>query len=103
MEITKWLEILAVASLSLAGACALTIVLDLLTGHSQHMWIMNIVWPVTALYFGPLALYAYFRWGRLSAHHAFQHAKAKTAPAGACRSGKWSPLARRTAGVDACS
>lgn len=75
MECAHWLETLAIASLCLAGACAFIIAIDLLAGHRQHMWIMNIVWPVTALYFGPLALYAYFRWGRLSTHHAVQHAK----------------------------
>ncbi len=35
-------------------------------GHAQKMWIMNIVWPVTALYAGPLALIAYYRIGRKS-------------------------------------
>jgi hypothetical protein len=30
------------------------------------MWIMEIVWPATALYAGPLALWAYRRYGRLS-------------------------------------
>jgi hypothetical protein len=28
------------------------------------MWIMNIVWPVTMLYSGPLGLLAYYRFGR---------------------------------------
>jgi putative flippase GtrA len=28
------------------------------------MWIMNVVWPVTALYFGPIAAWAYLRFGR---------------------------------------
>jgi hypothetical protein len=28
------------------------------------MWIMEAVWPVTALYFGPLAWLGYVRWGR---------------------------------------
>ena len=28
------------------------------------MWIMNIVWPVTALYSGPLGLWAYYKIGR---------------------------------------
>lgn len=32
--------------------------------NPQPMWIMNIVWPATALYFGPLALFFYFRIGR---------------------------------------
>ncbi len=75
MEFANWLETLAIASLTLAGACTITIAVDLLTGQSQHMWIMNLVWPITALYFGPLALYAYFRWGRLSAHGAVRQAK----------------------------
>jgi hypothetical protein len=35
-------------------------------GHRQKMWIMEAVWPVTALYFGPLAWWAYRRWGRLN-------------------------------------
>ena len=30
------------------------------------MWIMNVVWPITALYSGPLGLWAYFKWGTLS-------------------------------------
>jgi len=36
------------------------------------MWIMNIVWPVTALYSGPIGLWAYFRLGRQSTHRAMQ-------------------------------
>lgn len=44
---------------------AAVIVLDLfLAGHRQSMWIMDVVWPVTALWSGPFGLYAYHRWGR---------------------------------------
>ncbi len=32
--------------------------------YRQRMGIMEAVWPVTALYFGPLAVWAYSRWGR---------------------------------------
>jgi hypothetical protein len=32
--------------------------------HPQRMWIMNIVWPVTALYLSVFALWGYFRIGR---------------------------------------
>jgi hypothetical protein len=32
------------------------------------MWIMEAVWPITALYFGPLALWGYYRWGRPQSH-----------------------------------
>lgn len=53
-------------SLVFAFICALAILLDVIR-FPQKMWIMNIVWPVTALYSGPLALWAYFKIGRLSA------------------------------------
>src|ERR687890_34142 len=32
------------------------------------MWIMEAAWPITALYFGPLALWGYYRWGRPQSH-----------------------------------
>ncbi|MEJ2672448.1 MAG: DUF4396 domain-containing protein [Deltaproteobacteria bacterium] len=59
-----WLTILAAVSLIGAGISCLVIIIDLWAGHRQHMWIMNLVWPITALYAGPLALWAYFRVGR---------------------------------------
>ncbi|MGH8155766.1 MAG: DUF4396 domain-containing protein [Rhodanobacteraceae bacterium] len=67
-----WLIVLAWVSLGTAFASALVIALDLIGGHRQHMWIMNLVWPITALYAGPLALVAYFRVGRLSSHRRMQ-------------------------------
>jgi hypothetical protein len=39
------------------------------------MAIMNVVWPITALYAGPLAVWAYYRIGRLSTHAAMHRAK----------------------------
>ncbi len=57
-----WLIVLAWISLALAFASAIVIVIDLI-GHRQQMWIMNLVWPITALYAGPLALWAYVRGG----------------------------------------
>jgi Domain of unknown function (DUF4396) len=70
-----WLHWLAIASLLAGGICAVIIVIDLLAGHKQHMWIMNVVWPVTALYAGPLGLWAYYRMGRLSTQAAARQAK----------------------------
>lgn len=70
-----WLEIISMTSLSLAAICALVIVTDVLMGRGQHMWIMNLVWPLTALYFGPVALWAYFKWGRLGTRHRMMEAK----------------------------
>lgn len=65
-----WLHIVSVLSLALAGISSLIIVLDLLAGHGQKMAIMNVVWPVTALYGGPLALWAYYKIGRASSKAA---------------------------------
>lgn len=73
----SWLHVIASISLALALISAVVIAIDLLTGHRQHMWIMNVVWPVTALWAGPFALWAYFKVGRLSSHRAMHAAKAR--------------------------
>ena len=75
MDYPQWLNILAMAWLAAAGASASIIIVDLLAGHPQRMWIMNIVWPITALYFGPLALWAYFEGGRMSEGKAMERDK----------------------------
>lgn len=54
-----WLISLAWLSVGLGLASALIIALDIARGRRQHMWIMNVVWPLTALYSGPLGLWAY--------------------------------------------
>jgi hypothetical protein len=72
-----WLPVLATASLVLAGLCALIITVDILRGHRQKMWIMDLVWPITALWSGPLGLWAYFAVGRLSTNAAIQRARAQ--------------------------
>ena len=58
-----WLSTLAIASLIMAGLTFIAISLDLMR-HRQHMAIMNAVWPITALYLGPLAWLAYVKMGR---------------------------------------
>jgi hypothetical protein len=57
------LTIIAWASLVLAFACAFIIAIDEVR-HPQKMWIMNLVWPITALYLSVFALWGYFRLGR---------------------------------------
>ena len=52
-------SIVAWIALCIAFTCAAVIVVDEIR-HPQKMWIMNIVWPVTALYFSVFALWAYF-------------------------------------------
>jgi uncharacterized protein DUF4396 len=63
--IPTWLHDLSLAYLILGAVCALVIALDLLR-HPQHMWIMNIVWPVTALFGTAWILWQYARYGRLA-------------------------------------
>jgi hypothetical protein len=70
------LSFIATLSVALGLACALFVTGDLLRGNRQHMWIMNVVWPVTALWAGPLGLWAYVRYGRAGAERAFQQAQA---------------------------
>ena len=63
----KWLEVIANISLIAAFASAILILLDIFVrGYRQKMWIMEWVWPITALYFGPLGLWAYWDMGRSS-------------------------------------
>ncbi|WP_077624153.1 DUF4396 domain-containing protein [Sediminibacillus massiliensis] len=35
--------------------------------HPQMMWIMNIVWPINGWFLGPVAVYLYWKWGKLKA------------------------------------
>lgn len=60
---TAWI-VIGWLALGVAFACALAIAGDILRGHRQKMAIMNLVWPITALYWGPVALWAYWRRGR---------------------------------------
>lgn len=62
-----WLTVIAWVSLGLAFATAGVILFDIYArGYRQKMAVMEAVWPVTALYFGPLAWWGYRRWGRLN-------------------------------------
>jgi hypothetical protein len=57
--------------LGIAFVCAIVIGIDELR-HPQKMWIMNIVWPVNALYLSVFGLWCYFRIGRRMAKGAMQ-------------------------------
>jgi hypothetical protein len=62
-----WLTVLAWTALAVAFASAAWILLDVFArGYRQRMGVMEAVWPVTALYFGPVALWGYHRFGRPS-------------------------------------
>lgn len=63
----NWFHDLSIAYLALGGACAAIVVADE-TRHPQHMAIMNVVWPVTALSGTVWVLWQYFTYGRLATH-----------------------------------
>ena len=65
--IPTWLHLLAWLSLVVGVACAVWIAIDL-GRHPQHMGIMNVVWPATALFGSVLALWGYYTYGRLAMH-----------------------------------
>ena len=66
MEVVAWI------SIALAVACALWVAADV-ARRPQPMAVMNVVWPVTALYFTVVALWAYYRVGRAKAGVAVRH------------------------------
>jgi hypothetical protein len=52
-----WLTALAAVYLAVCFACAGAVAWDIFAGRRrQPMGVMNAVYPITALYFGPLAL-----------------------------------------------
>ncbi|MGH3503343.1 MAG: DUF4396 domain-containing protein [Nocardioidaceae bacterium] len=60
-----WLVWLSWSALAVAFASAAVIAYDIYgRRHRLQMPVMEAVWPVTALYFGPLAAWAYHRWGK---------------------------------------
>lgn len=63
--IPDWLHVLSIVALLFGALCAVIVLVDVVR-HPQHMWIMNVVWPVTALFGTVLTLWGYFRYGRLA-------------------------------------
>jgi hypothetical protein len=54
---------ISLTSLAVALLCGILIAIDEIR-YRQKMWIMNLVWPLTALYFSIFGLWFYFRAGR---------------------------------------
>ncbi|MGH7074142.1 MAG: DUF4396 domain-containing protein [Stellaceae bacterium] len=71
-----WFHDLSIAYLVCGAVCAVVIASDL-ARHSQHMWIMNIVWPVTALFGTVWVLWQYFAYGRLASRERVMTAMAR--------------------------
>jgi len=47
--VSAWLHFLSILALILGVVTAVAIIIDEI-GHPQRMWIMNVVWPVAALF-----------------------------------------------------
>lgn len=66
---STWLVALSWTALAVSFLCAGAIAYDIrVRGHRQRMKVMEIVWPVTALYAGPLANLGYLSYGRTATH-----------------------------------
>ena len=69
MAIPAWLTIISWVFIGIGLLSAGLVLADIyLLGYREHVKIMEAVWPLTALYAGPLALAAYARWGRPMSH-----------------------------------
>ncbi|WP_339781678.1 DUF4396 domain-containing protein [uncultured Thalassospira sp.] len=68
-----WLHAVAIISL-LMGLVSAIIIIVAEMHDPQHMWIMNAVWPLFALFASVAALWLYFRYGVLASHGAMMPA-----------------------------
>ncbi len=59
------LTILAWISICVGGLSSIVVYVDINMGRYQAMPIMNLVWPITALYMGPVGVLAYWRYARV--------------------------------------
>jgi hypothetical protein len=69
--VPAWLTAVAWVYLALCFCCAGIVSYDIVFNHRrQPMGVMNFVFPITALYFGPFALLFYWRWARVARRSA---------------------------------
>jgi hypothetical protein len=82
----NWLTALAWVYLGICFVCAGVIAYDIFVNHRrQPMGVMDAVFPITALYFGPFGLALYLRWGRVGV-------RPRSAPSASERPG-WATMA----------
>ena len=67
----EFLEIVSYVSVISGFVCAIIILIDILNGNRQKMKVMNIVWPITGIYFGPVGLWGYLKMGRTDNEQPF--------------------------------
>ena len=97
-----WLHVLALACLGLGGICALVIMVDEYR-YPQHMGVMNVVWPTTALFGSVLTLRGLFplRPARNSREDARRRTEAHQEPPSTTPFPSWSVKAPSIAAADA--
>lgn len=85
----------AVSALSVGAALLSTVIVlgDLSAGNQQRMWIMNVVWPLTTLWSGPLGLVAYYTLGRRGTARAVTAASLRHEPAPGTQAPFWQQVA----------
>lgn len=72
--IPNWLHVLSWIALSAGLICATIVLIDVIR-RPQQMWIMNLVWPINALFGTIITLAAYFIYGQLAARATAQRAR----------------------------
>ncbi len=72
--VPAWLHSLSIGFIALGVVCAVIIAIDV-WHHPQHMWIMDVVWPVTALFGSIWIVWQYFAYGRLATHQNAHRAR----------------------------
>lgn len=77
--IPTWLHYASIGFLALGVICAAVIAVDVWR-YPQQMWIMDVVWPVTALFGTLLVLAQYFTYGRLATRQEACGAMHKSEP-----------------------
>jgi hypothetical protein len=70
---------LSSAALVLGALCAMIVLIDVIR-HPQKMAVMNVVWPVTALFGTVLTTWGYYHYGRASSKEAMMRAKSENRP-----------------------
>lgn len=77
--IPPWLHDLSLVFVVIGVLCAAWLAIDV-ARHPQHMGVMNLVWPITALFGTVLTLWLYYRYGRLATSDKAMHAKEQGKP-----------------------
>jgi hypothetical protein len=74
--IPSWLHVVSILALTVGLLCAAVIAWQV-AGDPQRMGVMDLVWPISGLYAGPLALWTYLRYGKLATKRAASEARAR--------------------------